>query len=270
MVWRSVGPDETIGTGFKRTKVSSERTKDVTEILGRFDVVAFGPHPDDVEMGIAGTLIKMVRSGKRILNVCMTRGEKGTYGTVEIRRAEFERANKVMGTTPLMLDFPDTAMVNDYEGKLRVAGLVRETRPDVVFAPYHANPFGHFDGSANVDHFTAGELVRDGLKLARFRSLLPLLEPHGVPSLFYYMVPKHMSPTVVVDVSDVMDEVHASILAYETQMSIHKKGLSILDTLDVIRRYQGLRINVPYGEAFYSDEAVPFGPLDFFGPRTSS
>ena len=246
--------------------VGTEGSEEVTETLGTFDVVAFGPHPDDVEMGIAGTLIKMVRAGKRILNVSMTRGEMGTYGTVDVRRAEFERANEIMGTVPFMLDFPDTAMVNDHEGKLRIARLVRETRPDVVFAPYHSNPFGHFDGSANVDHFATGELVRDGLKLARFRSLLPGVEPHGVPHLLYYMVPKHMSPTVVVDVSDVIDEVHAAIQAYETQMSIQKRGLAILDTLDVIRRYQGLRINVRYGEGFYSDEALSFGPLDFFGP----
>ncbi|MEZ4649223.1 MAG: PIG-L family deacetylase [Candidatus Eisenbacteria bacterium] len=165
----------------------------MAESLGSFDVVAFGPHPDDVEMGIAGTLIKMVRAGRRILNVCMTRGEKGTYGTVEVRRKEFERANAIMGTQPLMLDFPDTAMVNDYEGKLRVARIVRETRPQVVFAPYHTNPFGHFDGSANVDHFATGELVRDGLKLARFRSLLPDIEPYGVPYLYYYMVPAHLA-----------------------------------------------------------------------------
>lgn len=238
------------------------------ESLGEFDVVAFGPHPDDVEMGIAGTLIQMVRRGKRILNVSMTRGEKGTYGTVEVRRAEFERANEIMGTSPLMLDFPDTAIVNDYEGKLRVAHLIRRARPSVVFAPYHTNPFGHFDGSANVDHYATGELVRDGLKLARFRALLPETAPHGVPHLYYYMVPKHMSPTVVVDVSAVIDDVHRAIEAYATQMSIHKQGLAILDTLDVLRRYHGLRINVRYGEAFYSDEALPFGPLDFFGPST--
>ena len=242
----------------------------MAESLGSFDVVAFGPHPDDVEMGIAGTLIKMVRAGKRILNVCMTRGEKGTYGTVDVRKKEFERANEIMGTIPLMLDFPDTAMVNDYEGKLRVARIVRETRPQVVFAPYHTNPFGHFDGSANVDHFATGELVRDGLKLARFRSLLPELEPYGVPYLYYYMVPKHISPTVVVDVTDVIDEVHAAIEAYATQMSIKKQRLGIHDTLDVIRRYTGLRINVPYGEGFYSDEALAFSVEGFFGPDTQS
>lgn len=237
------------------------------ESLGKFDVVAFGPHPDDVEMGIAGTLIQMVRAGKSILNVSMTRGERGTYGTVEVRAEEFHRANALMGTTPLMLDFPDTAMVNDYEGKLRIAALIRRARPDLVFAPYHTNPFGHFDGSANVDHFATGELVRDGLKLARFRSLLPEQPPHGVPHLFYYMVPKHMSPTVVVDVTGVMEEVHAAIQAYATQMSIEKRGIAILDTLDVMRRYHGLRIHAKYGEAFYSDEALPFGPLEFFGPR---
>ena len=58
----------------------------------QFDVVVFGPHPDDIEMSMAGTLIKLVRSGKRVLTVSLTRGENGTYGDIETRREEFEAA----------------------------------------------------------------------------------------------------------------------------------------------------------------------------------
>lgn len=234
----------------------------------QFDVVVFGPHPDDIEMSMAGTLIKLVRSGKRVLTVSLTRGENGTYGDIETRRKEFEAANALMGTSGRMLDFPDTAVTNDYEGKLEIARVVRETRPQVVFAPYHTNPFGHHDGSANVDHYATGGLARDGLKLARFKRLLPELPPHDVPYLYYYMIPKNISPTVVVDVSDVIEEVWKVIQAYETQMSIHRNENMILDLLSVMRRFHGLRISARYGEPFLSDEAIPFGPLEFFGPRS--
>ena len=235
--------------------------------VGSFDVVIIGPHPDDVEMSMAGTVIKLVRAGKRVLNVSVTQGERGTYGTVETRREEFAAANRVMGSEGLLLDFPDTAVTNDYEGKLKIARLIRTYRPSVVFTPYHTNPFGHFDGSANVDHYTTGAMVRDGLKLARFKNLLPDLPRHEVAYLYYFMVPKDRMPTIVVDVSDVMDEVHRAIEAYTTQMSIQRRENKIMQTLDALRAYHGIRIGTQFGEPFLSDEALSYGPLEFFGPR---
>ena len=231
-----------------------------------YDAVVFGPHPDDVEMSMAGTLIQMVRNGKRVLNVSLTQGERGTYGDRETRRREFVAANQVMGTAGYLMDFPDTAVTNDYDGKLKIATVVRRTRPKVVFAPYHTNPFGHHDGSANVDHYTTGEVVRDGLKLARFKNLLPELPPHDVAHLYYFMVPKDRMPTIVVDVTSEMDGVHAAIEAYATQMSIHRKDTRIMEMLDTLRRYHGIRIGAGFGEAFLSDEALPFATHEFFRP----
>jgi N-acetylglucosamine malate deacetylase 1 len=234
---------------------------------GDFDVVIFGPHPDDVEMGMAGTVIRLVESGRRVLNVTLTRGEKGTYGTPESRAAEFEAANRLMGSEGIMLDFPDTAVTNDYEGKLKIARVVRTYRPRVVFAPYHTNRFGHMDGAANVDHPAAGQVVRDGLKLARFRSLLPGLPPHEVSHLYYFMVPKDLLPTIVVDVSAVIERVGQTIRAYQTQMAIHRQDNPVFELLETMRRYYGIRIGCKFGEAFLSDEALAFGPSDFFGPK---
>jgi LmbE family N-acetylglucosaminyl deacetylase len=239
----------------------------MTEKVETYDVVVIGPHPDDVEMSMAGTVIRLVRAGYRVLNVSVTRGERGTYGTVDTRQNEFTEANRLMGSVGRLLDFPDTAVANDYDGKLTIARLIRETRPQVVFAPYHTNPFGHHDGSANVDHYTTGQLVRDGLKLARFVNLLPGLAPYDVPYLYYYMVPKNMMPTMVVDVTSVIDEVWSAIRAYDTQMQIQRRSNSILELLETLRRYHGMRIGVRFGEAFASDESLPYGPHEFFGPR---
>lgn len=230
----------------------------------RADVVVFSPHPDDSEMGMAGTMIRLVRSGHTVFNVSLTRGEAGTYGTAETRREEFRKAQEVMGTVGRMLDFPDTNVVNDREGRLKIASFVRRHRPEIVFAPYHTNPYSHLDGTANVDHFAAGAVVRDGLKLARFRTLLPDLPPHEVRKIFYYMVPKDTKPTFVVDVSDLGEEIHAAIESYGTQMDIHRGGLKILGLLDTIRAYHGIRIGRPLGEAFLSDEALNIGPDDLF------
>jgi LmbE family N-acetylglucosaminyl deacetylase len=226
------------------------------------DAVVFGPHPDDAEMTIAGTMMLLVRSGRRVLNVSLTRGEMGTYGTPASREKEFLAANAVMGTEGLLLDFPDTDVVNDRQGRLKIASFVRRFRPEIVLAPYPANPYTHLDGTANVDHYATGQVVRDGLKLARFRRVLPDQAPHDVRRLFYYMLPKDVRPTFVIDVSDVKEEIHRAIRCYETQMSIHRGGLKILQILDAVRAYHGIRIGRPLGEAFLSEEALRLDPAD--------
>ncbi len=229
-----------------------------------YDVVVFSPHPDDAEMTIAGTIIRLVRSGRRVLSVALTGGEKGTFGDTQSRASEFAAANAVMGSDGRILDFPDTEVVNSPEGRLKIARLIRIHRPQIVFAPYHTNRFDHHDGSANSDHWAAGQLVRDGLKLARFRNVLPEVPTHDVQRLFYYMMPKDMLPTIVVDVTEVMDDVRRAIKAYESQMQIWRAENTILPLLEAIRAYHGIRIGKRYGEALHSDESLSFGPENFF------
>lgn len=229
-----------------------------------YDVIVFSPHPDDAEMTIAGTMIRMVRSGRRVLSVALTGGEKGTFGTAETRRAEFAAANRVMGTDGRILDFPDTEVVNDPPGRLKIARILREHRPQIVFAPYHTIRFDHHDGSANSDHWATGLLVRDGCKLARFRNVMPEIEPHDVQRIFYYMVPKDMLPTMVVDVTEVMDDVRKAIESYATQMKIWRAENTIMTLLETLRAYHGIRVGKRYGEAFLSDESLCFDPDQFF------
>ena len=82
----------------------------------RYDVLAFGAHPDDLEMAMGGTLALLGAAGRRVLMVSVTRGERGTHGDPETRRVEFERAAGILGCTPLLLDFPDTRVQNDEAG----------------------------------------------------------------------------------------------------------------------------------------------------------
>jgi LmbE family N-acetylglucosaminyl deacetylase len=226
--------------------------------------MVFSPHPDDAEMTIAGTLIRLVRSGRRVLSVSLSAGQKGTYGSPKTRAKEFAAANEVMGTDGMILDFVDTEVENTPAARLEIARHVRAHRPQIVLAPYHTNRFDHHDGSANRDHSATGRLVRDALKLARFRNVLPEVPPHDVQRLFYYMVPKDMMPTFVVDVTDVIEDARRAICAYESQMKIWRVENSIIGLLDTLRQYHGLRIGKRFGEAFLSDESLSFSPDDFF------
>src|SRR5215510_4982822 len=165
-----------------------------TSATKRYDVLAFGAHPDDLEMSIAGTIARLTKSGRKVLMVSLTKGEASTYGTVETRAKEAAEAARILGADHLLLDFPDTRVENTPDARLELARLVRLHRPSLVFAPYHTSPGTHRDGRANTDHMAAGALARDALKVARFRRLLTDLEPWEVRRILYYIPPVGIVP----------------------------------------------------------------------------
>jgi LmbE family N-acetylglucosaminyl deacetylase len=226
----------------------------------RYDVLAFGAHPDDIEMSMAGTVARLVRSGRSVLMISLTPGDASTHGTIEDRAAEARAGAAVLGADVLLLDFHDTRVENTNDGRLALARLVRTHQPSLVFAPYHTNPGTHHDGRANRDHMATGELVRDALKLARFRSLLPELPPHDVRRALYYMVPNGVVPHLVVNVSDEEETITRSIQAHATQMSIRRRGEAIQEILVLYRRMAGVLIGARLGETFLTDEPLEAGP----------
>lgn len=221
-----------------------------------YDVVVFGAHPDDAEMGMGGTIAKLARAGRSVLIVCLTQGERGTHGTRESRQREAAAAAAVLGCEHRMLDFPDAALEYTLEARTRLVQLVRELRPAIVFAPYHANRFGHTDGAAHVDHLATGALVRDAVKLARIRGLEPDLPAHEIQRLYYYMVPRDRYPTLYVDISAELDVLVQALNAYETQMRIERQGAAILDVLLAYRRFHGVGAGCAAAEAFLTEEAL--------------
>jgi bacillithiol biosynthesis deacetylase BshB1 len=230
----------------------------------RFDVLAFGAHPDDLEMSIAGTIARLTKAGRSVLMVSLTRGEASTHGDPETREKEAAEAARILGARHLLLDFPDTRVENTYEARLVLVRLVRRHRPSVVLAPYHTNPGTHRDGRANSDHMAAGAIARDALKLARFRRVLPEMEPHDVRRIFYYIPPAGQLPRFVVDVSDEEETLTRAIQAYDTQMAIRRQENPIFDLLIVMRRSYGVLIGKRLGEGFTTDEALEAAPEDLF------
>lgn len=221
-----------------------------------FDVVAFGAHPDDAEMGMGGTVARLCRAGRSVLLVSLTGGERGAHGDTATRRREAAEAARILGCEHRILDFPDTRVENTVAGRERLAQVVREERPQLVFAPYHTSRFGHHDGAAHVDHLATGALVRDAVKLARLGGVDLDAPPHDVGRLFYYMVPRDVIPTVVVDVSAHMDTLVRALGAYATQMRIERRGNAILDILTTYRRFCGVAAGCAHAEGFLCEEAL--------------
>lgn len=223
------------------------------------DVVVFGAHPDDAEMGMGGTIARLSRSGTAVEIVSLTAGERGSFGTAEIRAREAQRAAAILGCRTRILDFPDTEVTGDLVTRSAIVEIVRELAPRVVFAPYHTSRWGHHDGAAHVDHLATGSVVRDALKLARLRGV-PGGAPHDVQRLFHYMMPRDRLPTLLVDVTDVMADFEAALEAYETQMRIQRQGSPILDILRTYRRFHGIAAGCAYAEAFLCDEPLRADP----------
>jgi len=221
-----------------------------------YDVVVFGAHPDDAEMGMGGTIAKLARSGHSLLIVSLTRGERGTFGDGATRAREAAAAAAILECETRILDFPDTRLENDLETRDVVMRLVREARPRLVFAPYHTSTLGHRDGAAHVDHRQTGTLVREALRIARLAGVEPQLPPHDVGRLLYYMVPRDRLPHVLVDVSDAMETLERALQAYATQMRIERQGNPILDVLRTFRRYYGIAAGCTYAEGFLAEEPL--------------
>ena len=228
------------------------------------DAIVFGAHPDDAEMGMGGTMVKLVKAGYKVLTVSLTNSELSTYGDVESRKKEFAEAAEIIGTKHLALDFVDGQVENNYESRLKVARVIREFRPKIVFAPYHTNNLADLGGRSNVDHYTTGSLVRDSIKLARLAKAIPDLERHEIQKSFFYLEPRDKWANIIVDVSDEIQQAMQAIRAYKSQMEIKLAGQKIEDILLTWRRAVGLSIGVQYAESFVSDMELNFKPEHFF------
>ena len=216
-------------------------------------ILAVGPHPDDLEFAMSGTLIKLVEEGHEVVGVVLTKGEMGTRGTGEERIKEVEKAAHVIGYTLEMLDFQDTKIEDNNESRLKIANIIRKYKPRVVFAPYHTNTFSHKDGMAHPDHTATGHLVRHALRLAKFEKVRLEHEKHFVNHLIYYMIPKNKIPTFVNDVSKYVERMLEAMRAHQTQINEE-----FIERLFIFRKYYGFMVGAKYGEPFVVEDTMKF------------
>jgi len=172
--------------------------------MQKLDILAFGAHPDDVELGCAGTILAAVAEGKKVGIIDLTKGELGTRGTVEMRFKEAQAASKVLGLVVREnLNMADGFFKNDKEHQLAIVECIRRFQPTIVLcnAPEDRHP----------DHGRAASLVAD----ACFLSGLSKIETthNGVPqkawrpaNVFHYIQSRNLTPNFVVDISAHMDK----------------------------------------------------------------
>jgi len=219
------------------------------------DILAFGPHPDDAEIGCGALLRKMKDRGHRTGIVDMTTGDMG-WGTPEIRGGESAEAAKLLGLDVREnLDMGDCRIEDTFENRCKVASAIRRHRPEIILAPYYDLPIGR--GLGHNDHYKTGELVSNAFNLAHLAKAPCEGEPFQAKAIFYYFIPPGTKATFVVDVgewvSDWLDAIdrHQSQF-YHPDRPRPESFPRPRDAFETTARYWGWQIGVKYGQAFLS------------------
>ena len=174
------------------------------------DLLAIGPHPDDIEIGIGGTVAKHAALGHRVGLCDLTAGEMGSNGTVEERLAEAEAARAVLGATwRVNLRLPDRAIGSSPDHQRAVASLVRSAKPKVVAIPYWSD--------RHPDHVAASHLLTEGVFSAGLRRYSAEGEAWKPESVCYYFINDMAVPSFVVDVSEHYETKRRALACHVTQ-----------------------------------------------------
>jgi bacillithiol biosynthesis deacetylase BshB1 len=181
----------------------------------KLDILAFGAHPDDVELGCSGTIAKEISLGKKVGIIDLTRGELGTRGSVEIRNNESEAAAKILGISIREnLDMRDGFFINDESHQLRIIEIIRKYKPEIVLC--------NAIDDRHIDHAKGSKLVSDACFLSGLvkieTSIDGIQQTAWRPKLVYHYIQwKNIEPDFVVDITGFIDKKEASILAYGSQ-----------------------------------------------------
>jgi len=219
----------------------------------RYDVIAFGAHPDDLEVVMGGTVIKLARKGFSVLFVDLCDGEPARHAAHGARHVQAMKAAEILGIQRTTLSLQDRLIRDTVEARVQVARLLREYRPRIVFTT--AGSGVHPDHKAVTDIITHGVFYA---RLPKWEEVpagehLKDTDPHEIDRLFFghcRMEPAWERFDFAVDVSDVYEKKMASIRVYESVFSGDQATL--LDKYNAEDRYVGSLVGVHYAEGFRS------------------
>jgi N-acetylglucosamine malate deacetylase 1 len=220
----------------------------------KLNVLVFGPHPDDAEIGAGGLLLKMKDLGYATGIVDMTHGDMG-WGTVEERDRECVEAGKILNLdVRVNLGLGDNRIEDTFENRCLVAAAIRKYRPEMIFAPYYDLPIGR--GLGHNDHFKTGILVSQAFNLAHLAKAPIEGDPYQAKALYYYFIPPGMRPTFTVDVSKYFDKWMEALAVHKTQFSNPEKPKpttpvpEVAEYIGTFSLAQGWPIGARYAQSF--------------------
>lgn len=235
------------------------------------DVLAFGAHPDDVELGAGGTMLVFADAGLACGVVDLTRGERGSRGTAETRAHEAAEASALMRLAVReTLDFPDTELEPTLAVRRAVVEAIRRHRPRIVLAP--------LPGDLHPDHDAAGRAVRDAFYPSGMKNAEAAGRPWRPRALYHYLMHSERETDLVVDVSSVWERRVALAQCFASQLhrpGAHGEFATLISRADFLPRLEararvwGRRAGVELGEPLVTLHPVAIGDprLLLQGPR---
>ena len=221
------------------------------------DALCVGAHPDDVEIGMGGTVAGMVRQGLRVAIVDLTNGEPTPYGTPELRAEESAAAARVLGVSERRtLTMPNRYLVDSVENRTALAEVIRELRPRMLFTPYPED--------AHPDHVAASALCLAARFYGKFTKTGMSGEPHYVPRVYRYMA-VHMrivaEPTFIMDVSADIETKMEALAVYHSQFGANERNRDVLPMMRSFAEMWGRMAGVAYGEPIFALEPVALASI---------
>lgn len=234
----------------------------------KLDILAFGAHPDDIELSCSGLLLVEKKNGKKTGVIDLTEGELGSRGSVKMRYEESSNASKILELDVREnLQLPDGFFINDKQSQLKIIQAIRKHQPEFVLcnAPEDRHP----------DHGRASRLVSDacflsGLsKIETIENDLPQT-PWRPKYVFQYIQDRQLEPDFIIDITEVFEVKINSIKAYKTQFhnpdvegpETYISKPEFLEHLISINKIAGKKIGVQYGEGFISVKKIGLKNLD--------
>lgn len=220
------------------------------------NILVVGPHPDDQELGMGGTIIRLAKQGHDVLLLDATNGEPTPHGSLPEREKEWTEAAKIMGVKRRLLGLKNREVQHTLEARHAMAGVIREHQAQIIFLPYEED--------AHPDHRAVTRIVED----ARFDAKLTKTDLPGEPIypkwlIYYYCT--HLrwvaNPTFCLDVSDVMDDKESAIKAYHSQFVVPEKNRRVVEFVRELNGYMGSRIGTRYAEPFFTKEPLGLAAL---------
>ncbi|WP_420322381.1 bacillithiol biosynthesis deacetylase BshB1 [Flagellimonas sp.] len=236
----------------------------------KLDILVFGAHPDDAELGAGGTIAKEVSRGKKVGIVDLTRGELGTRGNAEIRDKEAAKAAEILGVAVREnMEFADGFFVNDKEHQLEIIKIIRKYKPGIVLC--------NAIDDRHIDHGRGSQLVSNACFLSGLIKIDTKMDGDDVwqeawrPKVVYHFIQwKNLEPDFVVDVSGFIDKKTEAILAYSSQFYDPKSdepetpisSKNFIDSVIYRARDLGRLTGVEHAEGFTAERFVAVDNFD--------
>ena len=218
------------------------------------------PHPDDAELAMGGSIVKMTAAGWNVVVADLTDGEPTPFGSKESRAKETQIASNILGIEKrICLDMPNRYLQPTLQNRKRLAEMIRLNKPDILFGP--VIPDWH------PDHEAARQLIDQARFEAKFYKTKMRDAPHWTTRQFYYYSPhrlEYSKPSFIIDITSHWEKKIAAIKAYKSQIkNIPRKSvIGLNEKIEIINRYFGQCINVKYAEPFFSSEPISVKSFD--------